>query len=73
MGSCPSGGVAKAACILVLVGAINWGLIGLGGFLGFDGNVVAMLLGGFPVVLDAVYVLVGLSAVWKLAKCGSCG
>ena len=49
--------------ILVTVGALNWGLIGLGGFMGFDGNVVHMLLGSWQSVEWIVYVLVGLSAV----------
>ena len=65
-------GIAKVACLLVLVGALNWGLVGLGGFLGGDWNVVHMLLGSWPQVEWIVYVLVGLSGVWKLVKCGGC-
>lgn len=50
--------------ILVIVGGINWGLIGLASFMGgADWNVVSMLLGSWPSVESLVYVLVGLSAV----------
>ncbi len=49
--------------ILVIIGGLNWGLIGLGGFMNFDGNVVHMLLGSWPSVELVVYILVGLSAV----------
>jgi uncharacterized protein len=52
--------------ILVVVGALNWGLIGLGGFMGADWNVVNMILGAWPQVEWVVYVLVGLSGVWML-------
>lgn len=54
------------AFILAMVGALNWGLIGLGSFAHFDGNVVHMLLGTMSTVEEVVYVLVGLSAVWLL-------
>ena len=46
------------AFILVIVGALNWGLVGIGGW-----NVVTMLLGWSSVVERLVYVLVGVSAL----------
>ncbi len=52
--------------ILVVVGALNWGLIGLGGFANADWNVVNMILGSWPQVEWLVYVLVGLSGLWLL-------
>ena len=55
------------AFLLVIVGALNWGIIGIGGFANFDGNVVKMLLGSFPMIERLVYVLVGLSALVLLA------
>lgn len=54
--------------ILVIVGGLNWGLIGLGGFLGGDWNVVNMILGSWPMLEWLVYVLVGLSAVSMLVS-----
>ena len=56
------------AFLLVIVGAINWGIVGIGGFANFDGNVVKMLLGSFPMVEWLVYILVGLSALWLLVS-----
>jgi uncharacterized protein len=52
------------AFILLVIGGLNWGLIGLGGFAGADWNVVNMILGSWPQVEWIVYVLVGLSAIW---------
>lgn len=54
------------AYILLWVGGLNWGLIGLGGFMGADWNIVHMVLGAWPTVEWVVYVLVGLSALWTL-------
>ena len=52
--------------ILVIVGALNWGLIGLGWLIGggADWNIVHMLLASSMQLEGVVYVLVGLSAVW---------
>jgi uncharacterized membrane protein YuzA (DUF378 family) len=47
--------------ILVIIGAINWGLIGL-----FDWNLVAAIFGGVPILLKIIYILVGLSGLWQL-------
>ena len=47
------------AMILVIVGGLNWGLIGLADF-----DLVATLFGAMSVLSRVVYVLVGLSAVY---------
>ena len=49
--------------ILVIVGALNWGLVGLGHLVQSDLNVVHMVLGAWPTVEGLVYLLVGLSAL----------
>lgn len=49
------------ALILVVVGGINWGLIGL-----FDFNLVALLLGDMTLLARIVYVLVGISAIYVI-------
>lgn len=63
--------------ILVMVGGVNWLLIGLGGFAGSDWNIVHMIFGTMPQVEWLVYVLVGLSAVVEIVKhkslCRMCG
>ena len=56
------------AFLLLIIGGLNWGLIGLGGFMSADWNVVHMLLGSWPQVEWVVYILVGLAAVWSLVK-----
>ncbi len=64
----------KTVMVLLLVGGLNWGLVGLGMLLGSDWNVVGMLLGGWPTVLAIVYLLVGVAAVMSLfgCKCKKC-
>lgn len=52
--------VHAIAFILVVVGAVNWGLIGING----EWNVVSLLLGRWAVVESIVYVLVGLSGLF---------
>jgi uncharacterized membrane protein YuzA (DUF378 family) len=47
--------------VLVIVGGLNWGLVGL-----FDFDLVARLFGAGSTLSRAVYILVGLSAVWQL-------
>ena len=59
-------GMHMITWILIIVGALNWGLVGLGGFAGANWNVVNLILGSWPQVEWAVYVLVGLSGVWEL-------
>lgn len=54
------------ALTLVIVGALNWGLVGLGGILGQTWNLVDLLLGWVPVVENLMYVLVGLAGIYEL-------
>ncbi len=56
--------VQLVATLLVVVGAVNWGLIGLGGFMNANWNLVNMLLGAWPQVEWVVYILVGVAGVW---------
>lgn len=58
--------VHKVAMVLVIVGALNWGLVGA-----FNFNVVTTLLDTWPNVVRIVYVLVGLSGLAMLG-CGMC-
>jgi uncharacterized membrane protein YuzA (DUF378 family) len=46
--------------ILVIVGGLNWGLVGA-----FDFDLVATLFGEGSALSRIVYVLVGLSALWQ--------
>lgn len=50
--------------ILLVVGGLNWGLVGL-----MNLDMVAAIFGGSTAMLSrAVYVLVGLAALYKLVK-----
>ena len=63
--------------ILLAVGGLNWGLVGLGAFMGSNWNVVNMVLGSVPTLEGLVYVLVGLAAVFEVVthrqNCQQCG
>jgi uncharacterized membrane protein YuzA (DUF378 family) len=66
---CSKDPVSKIAGVLVLVGALNWGLVGVGGFAGSNLNLVNLLLGAWPTVEWVVYILVGVSALWVAWGC----
>ncbi len=51
---------------LVVIGAVNWGLVGIGQLMGTNLNVVNLLLGRVSILETLVYILVGLSAVYGL-------
>lgn len=53
--------IDKIALVLIIIGAINWGLIG---FLNFD--LVATIFGDMSVVSRIVYALVGISGLWGI-------
>ena len=53
----------RIALLLLIVGGVNWGLIGI---LQFD--LVAFIFGGQAAVLARIiYVLVGISAIWCIS------
>lgn len=56
-------GLGQIANILVIVGALNWGLVGL-----LDLNVVNMVVGTVAGLEKIVYILVGLSGVLVLTQ-----
>ena len=51
--------VTLIAFVLLIVGGLNWGLIG---FLGFD--LVAALFGPMSAMTRLIYDLVGISTIW---------
>ncbi len=48
----------KVALVLTIIGAINWGLVGL-----FDFNLVSALFGDENVITRIIYVLVGIAGI----------
>jgi uncharacterized membrane protein YuzA (DUF378 family) len=53
------------AFVLVLIGAINWGLVGL-----FRFDLVATILGDMTIPARVVYSVVGISAIYVLILLG---
>lgn len=53
--------INKITLLLLIVGGINWGLVGL---LGFD--LVAAIFGEMSLLSRIVYTVVGASALWQL-------
>ena len=47
--------------LLVIVGGLNWGLVGL-----FNVDLVAAIFGNGSTLARIVYILVGVSAVWQI-------
>jgi len=47
------------ALLLVIIGGLNWGLVGL-----LDFDLVAMIFGAMSAITRVVYILVGLSAFY---------
>ncbi len=49
------------ALVLIIIGAINWGLIGI-----FNFNLVETVFGGLSVISRIIYILVGISGLWGI-------
>lgn len=47
------------ALVLLIIGGLNWGIIGL-----FNFNVVGMIFGDASAISRIIYVIVGLSAIY---------
>ena len=61
--------VYKTAKVLVIVGGLNWGLVGVGMFMGSTWNLVNMIFGSMPKLEALVYLLVGISALVMTFGC----
>ena len=49
------------AYILVVIGAINWGLVGI-----FNWNLVEAIFGGLTAGASVIYILVFIAGIWLL-------
>jgi len=49
------------ALILVIVGGLNWGLIGIANF-----NLVTTIFGSIPILVQLIYIVVGLAALYTI-------
>ena len=64
--------VDKIALLLVIIGAVNWGLVGI-----FQFDLVAWLFGGQGALLSRIiYTIIGLAGLWcisflfRRSRCG---
>lgn len=53
--------IDKIALVLIIIGAINWGLIGI-----FNFDLVAALFGSMTLITRIIYGLVGISGLWGI-------
>ena len=53
--------IDKIALALIVIGAINWGLIGI-----FNFNLVGAIFGDMTVLSRIIYGLVGVSGLWGI-------
>ena len=51
------------AIVLVVIGGLNWGLVGL-----FNFDLVQAILGGVPILARLVYILVGVAAAYTAVR-----
>ena len=56
--------VCNIVGLIVIIGALNWGLVGA-----FNINLVEQLLGGIPKAVKITYILVGLAGILKIVAC----
>ena len=53
--------VDKIALVLIIIGAINWGLVGI-----FNFNLVDSIFGTMSVISRIIYALAGISGLWGI-------
>lgn len=58
------GAIGIVALVLMVIGGLNWGLVGL-----FQYDLVAILFGPMTVITRVIYVLVGLAALYDSPCC----
>ncbi|MBP0979147.1 MAG: DUF378 domain-containing protein [Oscillospiraceae bacterium] len=53
----------RLALILIIIGAINWGSVGL-----FQFDIVAWIFGGSAAIISRIiYILIALSGIWSIS------
>ena len=53
--------IDKIALVLVIIGAINWGFVGI-----FNFNLVDAIFGAMSIISRIIYILVGISGLWAI-------
>ena len=49
------------ALVFIIIGAINWGLVGI-----FNFNLVDAIFGAMSTISRIIYILVGISGLWAI-------
>ncbi len=52
----------KIALTILLIGGINWGLVGL-----FDFDLIAWAFGPMSIISRIIYIIVAISAIWCIS------
>lgn len=61
-------GLDYTVLILVIIGAVNWGLVG---FFGLD--LVAFLCGSMSIISRIIYAVIGVCGLYAISYCGRIG
>lgn len=59
-------GLDITALILVIIGAINWGLIGF-----FNFNLISIIFGPDSIFLKVIYAIVGIAGIYSISFFGN--
>jgi uncharacterized membrane protein YuzA (DUF378 family) len=51
------------ATLLLLIGGLNWGMVGVADF-----NVIMWLFVAKTTLQHAIYILIGVAAIWKIVR-----
>ncbi len=49
--------------LLVMIGGLNWGLVGA-----FNFNLVTFIFGKIPILVNIIYIIIGLSVLWTIGR-----
>ena len=59
--------IPTLSMVIIILGALNWGLIGLGELMGGQNwNVIAQIFDQWPEVLYFSYLIIGIAGIWVL-------
>jgi len=61
--------VAVVAWVLVIIGGLNWGLVGVGMLTSMNLNLVNLAFGSMPTLEAAVYLIVALATLFSIVGC----
>ncbi len=54
--------------ILVIIGAVNWGLVGF-----FEFDLVRVIFGNMSIVSRVIYAVIGICGLYAISYCGRIG